>query len=279
MKLGGSLERRRGRRRFRSTFDGEASGRGVHVSQKVLITGGALVVFGWIVGYVLSTQVLFPAPPPPGDLYEVPDLRGLALATARERLEGSRLTLGEVDSLQHPLVAQALILGQSPLPGQSARADTPVRVTVSLGPLRRAVPDVVRLDADRARIVLQTSGFLVSTDSTESELPRGRVVVVRPPPDSVVPLPARVTLLVSRGPPVVTMPLVLGLEEQEAITLLDSLGLVVSDVEEVFRFGRDRGIVVEQEPASEMELQRGSAIRLKVGRRGLEGGNNDPPPP
>ena len=279
MKLGGSLERRRGRRRFRSTFDGEARGRGIHVSPKVLITGGALVVFGWLVGYVLSTQVLFPAPPPPGDLYEVPDLRGLALATARERLEGSRLTLGEVDSLQHPLVAQALILGQSPLPGQSARADTPVRVTVSLGPLRRAVPDVVRLDADRARIVLQTSGFLVSTDSTESELPRGRVVVVRPPPDSVVPLPARVTLLVSRGPPVVTMPLVLGLEEQEAITLLDSLGLVVSEVEEVFRFGEDQGIVVEQAPPSDSVLVRGSPVWLWVGRRGLEGGNNDPPPP
>ena len=279
MKLGGSLERRRGRRRFRSTFDGERSGRGIQVGSRTLVIGGALVVFGWIVGYLLSTQVLFPAPPPPGDLYEVPDLRGLALATARERLAGSRLTLGEVDSLQHPSVAEGLILGQSPLPGQSARADTPVRVTVSLGPQRRAVPNVARLDADRARLVLQTSGFLVSTDSAESELPRGRVVEMRPPPDSVVPLPARVTLLVSRGPPVATMPLVLGLEEQEAITLLDSLGFVVADVEEVFRFGRDQGIVVEQAPPSDSVLVRGSPVWLKVGRRGLEEGNNDPPRP
>lgn len=276
MKLGGSLERRRGRRRFRSTLEGERGGRGIHVGGRTLLIGGGLVVLGWLVGYLLATQLLFPAPPPPGDLFEVPDLRGLPLATARERLAGSRLTLGEVDSLQHPSVTESLILGQSPLPGQVARAETPVRVTVSLGPQRRAVPDVVRLDAERARIVLQTSGFLVSTDSAESELPRGRVVDMRPPPDSVVPLPARVTLLVSRGPPVVRMPLVLGLEEQEAVMLLDSLGLVVSDVEEVFRFGRDRGIVVEQEPASDMELQRGSAVRLKVGRRGVEGGNNDP---
>jgi serine/threonine-protein kinase len=102
---------------------------------------------------------------------------------------------------------------------------------------------------------------------------------MRPPPDSVVTLPAQVTLLVSRGPPVVTMPLVLGLEEREAIALLDTLGLVVSDIEEVFRFGRDQGIVVEQEPASEIELQRGGTVRLKVGRRGVERGNNDPTRP
>jgi serine/threonine-protein kinase len=233
------------------------------------------VVFGWLTGYLVSTRVLFPAPPPPGDLFEVPDLRGLALVTARERLAGSRLELGPIDSLQHPSVAESLILGQSPLPGQIARAGSPVRLTVSLGPQRRAVPDVVRLDADRARIVLQTSGFLVSTDSVESELPRGRVVEVSPPPDSMVALPVRVTLRVSRGPPVITMPLVLGMEEREALMLLDSLGLVVSDVEEVFRYGRDQGVVVEQEPASDMELQRGSPVRLQVGRRGLERGNDD----
>jgi beta-lactam-binding protein with PASTA domain len=75
------------------------------------------------------------------------------------------------------------------------------------------------------------------------------------------------------------MPLVLGLEEQDAITLLDSLGFVVADVEEVFRFGRDQGIVVEQAPPSDSVLVRGSPVWLKVGRRGLEGGNNDPPRP
>ena len=279
MKLGGSLERRRGRRRFRSFDPNQPGSAGVAVNPRVLAAGAGLVVLGWFVGYLLSTRVLFPAPPPPGDLFEVPDLRGLALTSARERLAGARLTLGAVDSLLHPTVAETLILGQSPLPGQVARADSPVRVTISLGPQRRPVPDVVDLESDRASIVLQTSGFLVSTDSIESELPRGRVVGVSPPPDSVVPLPARVTMRVSTGPPVINMPLVLGLEEQEAMSLLDSLGLRVAEVEEVFRYGRDQGIVVEQEPASDIALQRGSPVRLKVGRRGLDRGNNDPGSP
>jgi serine/threonine-protein kinase len=123
--------------------------------------------------------------------------------------------------------------------------------------------------------MLETSGFEVRTDTAESEEPRGRIVDIAPKPGEMVALPGRIRLTVSAGPPVVTMPLVLGLEEAAAVSMLDSLGLVVSDVEEVFRFGRDQGIVVEQEPASEAELERGGSVRLKIGRRGLDGGNNE----
>ena len=116
--------------------------------------------------------------------------------------------------------------------------------------------------------MLQTSGFVVSVDSAESDLPRGRVVDIDPPPDSVVALPAEIRLIVSTGPPLVSMPLVLGMEEAAAIAMLDSLGLVVGTVEEVFRFGRDQGIVVEQEPPADTALEPGSQVRLAVGRRG-----------
>lgn len=271
MKLGGSLARNRRRRGAdaappepsaspdrRSPFDG----------RRLFVAVLGLAAVGWLAGYLLSTVVLFPAPPPPGDLFEVPDVRGLGLASASERLAGARLQLGPVDSLSHPEAPAGLVLGQSPLAGQVARPDTPVRVTVSRGPQMRSIPDVRRLMEDRARIVLQSSGFIVEVDTAEAEQPRGSVIDVSPPPDSVVALPARVSLVVSAGPPLVTMPFVLGLQEASAVALLDSLGLVVSEVEEVFRFGRDQGIVVEQEPPADTELQRGTSVRLAVGRRG-----------
>jgi beta-lactam-binding protein with PASTA domain len=279
MKLGTSLERSR-RRRRRHGADSEEStessllgrlwtrSRGWRVLLEAVL---GLALLGWIVGYQLATRVFFPAPPPPGDLFTVPDVRGLGLASANERLAGAGLTMGQVDSLHHPTAAAGLILGQSPLAGQVAPPTTTVRVTISLGPQMRSIPDVVRLDENRARIVLEASGFIVNVDTLEAEEPRGRVVAVDPPPDSVVALPASVRLVVSAGPPLVTMPFVLGLEQVEAQLLLDSLGLVISDVEEVFRFGRDQGIVVEQEPAADTQLRRGSGVRLKVGRRGRDG--------
>jgi serine/threonine-protein kinase len=272
MKLGGSLERRR--RRSRQP-DRPGTGGGPRIDGEILLKAAGIALVGWAAGYLLSTRVLFPAPPPPGDLNEVPDVRGLELAGAEETLAEAGLELGGVDSLLHPSVPENVILGQAPLPGQVARPGSPVRVTISLGPQRRAVPDVAGVHEDRARIVLETSGFLVSIDSVESEEPRGRVVEVSPTPGQQVVLPGQVRLTVSMGPPVITMPLVLGLTEEEAVTMLDSLGLIVEPVEEVFRFGRDQGIVVEQEPASDAELQRGTPVRLKVGRRGLDRGNND----
>ena len=230
MKLGGSLERsRKGRRRRRSSTDGAG---------RLVLWLVGLALGGWFFGWLLATQVVFPAPPPPGDLFEVPDVRGLRLARASERLAGGQLEMGGVDSILHPTVPEGVILGQSPL---------------------------------RARIVLETTGFVVTTDSVESDVPRGRVVQVRPAVDSVLALPAEVRLAVSTGPPVVIMPLVLGLEEEAALATLDSLGLVVGEIEEVFRFGRDQGIVVEQEPAADTELERGAAVRLAVGRRSGRG--------
>jgi hypothetical protein len=140
VKLGGSLERRRGRRR---SAGGEEEGRfSLDFGRGVFVALAAVVLGGWFLGYVVSTQFLFPAPPPPDNLREVPNVRGVGIGTAGERLAGAGLTLGPVDSLLHPSVSSGLVLGQSPLPGQVARPDTPVRVTISLGPQTRAVPDV-----------------------------------------------------------------------------------------------------------------------------------------
>lgn len=272
MRLGGSLARsRRGRRKRPAKVSRESKKldwRFPVLGSNFFAALGGLAILGWTGGYVISTQLLFPAPPPPGDLFDVPDIRGLGLASARERLAGAGLELGVIDSLLHPSIPATLIVGQSPLAGQVARPASPVRVTVSLGPQMRSVPDVTTLDEDRARILLESSGFVVSIATAHAQMPRGRVVEIVPPADTIVALPAGIRMVVSLGPPLVSMPSVLGLAEEEAVQLLDSLGLVVSDVREVFRFGRDQGIVVEQEPAADSELERGSEVQLSVGRRG-----------
>lgn len=280
MRLGGSLRRTRsggggGRKRTPGpTGKGKRSGKGRAASAgaggwpRLVLGAVGLALLGWGVGYGVSTQIVFPAAPPPADLVEVPDLRGVGVTTAGERLAGAGLALGMVDSIRHPSVSRDVILGQSPLPGQLAFPGTDVRVTRSLGPQMRPVPDVVRVDASRARIILETAGFVVHMDSVDAEIPRGRVVGTRPAAEEVLALPAEIRLRVSRGPPLVPMPLLLGLEEGEAMAVLDSLGLVVGEVEEVFRFGRDQGVVVEQEPPADTPMERGSAVRLAVGRRG-----------
>ena len=278
MKLGSSLRRRRGQRRAKPVA---GSGAGSRFDRLVTRLRGIDRRVGWatgvslaglMFGYLTATQLLFPAPPPPGELHTVPDTRGMTVAEAEAAILESGLESGELDRLSHPTVDSGRVVGQAPLPGQLAAPRRPVRLTVSLGAERGRVPEVMRLRADRAESVLEATGLVVQVDSVESRLPRGRVVAVLPVEGTEVTLPSEVRLTVSLGPPTVLTPVLLGLSERQARDTLAALGLTVTSVEEVFRFGRDQGRVVGQEPPPDRRLERGDGVRLLVGRRGRGGG-------
>lgn len=268
MQLGSSLARRR--RRGRSGGGGKpprySPGSDAFNPRTLLLVVG-LGLAGSFLGYLLATLVFFPAAPPPSDLEEVPRLQGLQVDEARSRLDDAGLSLAALEYLRHPQVDSGSIMGQSPLAGQLSLPGDSVRVTVSLGPERREIPSVRQLRSDRAVALLEATGFGVDVDSLESEEPRGAVLQIVPSEGTEVSLPSDVRIEVSLGPPAVFMPDVLQLAEEEARDTLTALGLIVEDVEEVFRFGRDQGRVVSQDPPPATELERGSSVRLIVGRR------------
>ena len=219
----------------------------------------------WIVGYLFATRLLFPAAPLPSGFVAVPDLGGVEAAAAQALLAQGDLELGAVDSLHHPEMAEGRIFAQSPLPGQAALAGAAVRVTISDGPLTRTVPDVRGISGESANALLAGTGFGVVSDTTSSDLARGRVVGTEPEAGTALNLPGRVTMILSSGPPPFPMPSVVGMPQADAITLLDSLRLVVAEVREVFRFGFDRGLVVIQEPAAGTEVRKGDQVLLGIG--------------
>jgi len=269
VRLGSSIRRRRFGGEGDSPSERSKSWTGLpRIPWREVVVVSVIGGLGLASGYIFSTRVLFPAPPPPGDLREVPNLTGTEPGEAGTLIREAGLTLVGIDSLRHPTVAEGIVLGQNPLPGQLALAGDSVNVTVSLGPEVRPVPDVLRLRGERAVMVLEATGFTVAVDSAEGDVPAGLVVRIEPPPETEIALPAEVFVTVSLGPPQVEMPLLVGLTEEEAREILEALGLVVSEVETRFRFGMDQGRVVEQAPPAESMVEQGSAVRLVVGRRG-----------
>lgn len=274
MRLGSSLQRRRGGSGKESAASGRPrrrrGRRGSDFPDFPFAFVGRLVAVsaaGALLGYLVATRLLFPAPPPPAELLSVPDLRGQDLGGAAAAAESAGLVLGRVEYLSHPQADSGAVLGQSPLPGQLASPGDSVRVTLSLGPERRAVPAVSGIRTDRAVALLEATGFTVEVDSVESAEPRGRILRVHPEEGESMTLPGVVSLRVSLGPPSIPMPDLLGMDEGAARDSLQVLGLVVSEVEETFRFGRDQGRVVSQDPPAGEEVEPGTAVRLVVGRR------------
>ena len=270
MKLGGSLKRRRGSGGGSSPKkrDENAEHALSHEPWKLAGRTAALGAVGLLFGYVVATQILFRKPAPPKDLVSVPDLQGLTVEKAHQRLTDEGLVLGDVEALRHPSLDSGVVVGQGPLGGQLVKPGATVRVTISLGPQRQPVPDVSRLALDRAINLLQTTGFRVTVDSADSELPMGSVIAVTPDVGTVLPVPSDVKLSVSRGPAMVPMPYLLGLTQEAATDSLKVVGLSVQAVDTVFRFGRDQGLVVDQLPPADSLIARGSGVHLSVGRKG-----------
>ncbi len=287
MRLGGSIRRRRrsGSGLFREPLPLPGWSRvllgwikGVFAPLKDPWTLGALAglaLIGFGIGYLFSTRVVYPTPPPPGDLSAVPRLLGEMPDGVADTLNTLGLTLRPVDSVSHPTIPEGGIVGQSPLPGQLSLVGDTILVTLSTGPEQRPVPDVLALSADRARTILETAGFVVTVDSVPSRDPRGEVVRMSPEAGTEATIPMGVTLAVSLGPPQFEMPLLLGLSEEDAVALLDSLGLAVGEIETRFRFGRDQGLVVEQSPPARTMVRQGASVRLVVGRRGSNSGTQE----
>jgi beta-lactam-binding protein with PASTA domain len=270
MKLGSSIRRRRVRSDGRFKWPGKkvwlAIGR-IQLTPGVGYVAGGVLIFGFLFGYLTTTRLVFPMPAPAGDLFVVPDVRGLDRAVALATVDSAGMHATVTDSFRHPTALNGEVLGQSPLAGQLSTATGSIALTVSLGPVRMPVPDVVRLGLPSARTVLEASGFVVVVDTLVSELPTGQVVEVSPEAGTEVALPMEIVVYISTGPPLIPMPLLLGIEQANAEILLDSLDFELAEIETRFRFGRDQGRVVEQFPPPDSLVRPGSRVNLVVGRR------------
>jgi beta-lactam-binding protein with PASTA domain len=225
------------------------------------ILGVGLV--GFLLGYAL-TALLFLGDGNRDPVVTVPDLRELAIDAARRQAERAGLGVEVGDSLPHASAPAGRVLVQSPLPGREVAPNAAIRVILSTGPERRAIPVVGSLTRQQAERVLSASGFQVQVEEVPNPLPAGRVVGVDPAVGTEVRVPSVVRLRVSAGPPLVAVPDLAGLNEVDARRVLESAGLQLGEVE--FEFGGfDAAEAVRlQDPLPGDSIRQGQAVRVWI---------------
>ncbi|HJU75902.1 MAG TPA: PASTA domain-containing protein [Gemmatimonadaceae bacterium] len=198
-----------------------------------------------------------------------PDLAGMSLEEARHLLDsvGLRFSLGE----ERPSadVPRNGVLGQQPAAGRSVQRLTVVRVDVSAGPRQIRIPTVAGLTLEDARKVLSDSGLSAGGVQNEgSTAPRGEVLRTKPDAGRFVGEGAAVELIVSTGPPDLTMPDVIGRSPGDAVAVLNQLGISRVRVQ-----GNDSTtaglemVVVSQQPAAGSGIRTTDRIVLRVSPR------------
>ncbi len=195
------------------------------------------------------------------------DLAGLPFSEASAELAAVGLGVGGVERRYDEEVPAEHVISLGP--------DTPVRIQkrnfvgliVSDGPAPRTVPDVVGSTEEEARSAIEGIGLVVAVaDPAFSEtVDEGRVISATPTPGKALARGDTVSIVVSKGPPLVTVPDVKGLSVDEAEAKLEAVGLQVSGTK-----GSTRRDVTRTDPAAGTEVKPGSRVGLVTSGAGAD---------
>ncbi len=138
-----------------------------------------------------------------------------------------------------------------------------VALAVALGSGQVRVPNVGGLTRNRATDALRHSGLHATFASGFSSAARGRAIAQHPAAGVRVNSGATVTVVLSGGPPPVTVPNVVGASTGTAQTALGQAHLG-SGVQSIAAPGSTPGTVMSQSPSAGARVGRGSVVELSV---------------
>ena len=201
----------------------------------------------------------------PGSI-TVPDLVGRTESAARQALQIAALTVGTVTQEASSTVPAGTVIRQNPPAGVLVTSGSQVNLVVSSGPAPVNVPNVVGLSQSAAAIALQRAGLTLGTvtQETSATAPAGTVIRQNPAAGTAVLSGSAVGLVLSSGPPLVSVPNVVGQSQREAAATLAAVKLTVGQVIQQSSATVPAGIVISQRPTAGAAVPSGSAVDLVV---------------
>ena len=194
----------------------------------------------------------------------VPDIVGMTEEEARTAITDAGFTPDPQPTQPSADVPAGSIIEQSPAGGEMAPKGSAISYVVSRGVETGQVPNVIGLKGTTAKANLEAAGFTVTVqEDYSSSIAAGIVISQNPNAGLTVGAGAEVVITVSKGtqPSLVTVPDVVGENYKTATSKLKALGFKV-DV--TFEPDTNNGTVLDQDPPSGTQLEKGSTISLIV---------------
>jgi eukaryotic-like serine/threonine-protein kinase len=196
---------------------------------------------------------------------DVPRVVGDDFEQAIRRLDEAGLDWERVDVFSEAPVGQ--VVAQDPQAGASVAEGTTVTLRVSQGVETVAVPDVLLQTQQSASQELSDNGFDVAVvEAPSDEVEAGLVSAQDPAPNAQAQPGSTVQITVSTGPENVPVPNVLEMDEESAIQTLEGGGFSVDVQDEEVQDPNLDGVVLDQSPAPDEEVEPGSEVTIVVGR-------------
>jgi beta-lactam-binding protein with PASTA domain/predicted Ser/Thr protein kinase len=222
------------------------------------IVVGIAVLLGALAGLVLTRDTTT----------NVPDVTGQQLSVSIDLLQQSGFDVGKITHVQRQ-TPQNLVLEQDPI--RSASLDCAflsffcskpkVDLTVSAGPGRAKVPRLTGLSRSEAKRTLVKAGFgaLFETASSKT-VAAGDVISTDPPGGTTAKRGSAVTVTISSGPRLVTVPPLVGRSSDAAKQAIRGRGLNYSVTRQESQ--KPSGEVISQSPNAGKRVAVGSTVSI-----------------
>jgi eukaryotic-like serine/threonine-protein kinase len=193
----------------------------------------------------------------------VPQVVGDSLQTATATLQNDGFNPNIINvTTNRPA---GIVIHQDPQPGVKADDGATVTLTVSQGPGNATVPSVTDLPQKKAEQLIKQQRLKVGRIASESSdtVPAGSATRTEPGAGVSVPVGSAVTLFISKGRPLVTVPDVRGLSQSTAEATLKSAGFSVATSTQVST-STSPGDVINQDPAGATQVTPGSTVSIVI---------------
>lgn len=201
-----------------------------------------------------------------GKTVEVPDIKGKTTDEAKTALEKLDLVLEVEKEVYNADVEAGLIITQNPESGKELQSGKTVKVTVSKGVKTGTIPSVIGLSETEAVKAIEAANFVVGEIKREYNSNYNAEIVfqMNPNGNTTANEGTKVTIYVSKGEDLVTVPSVVGQTEADAKSTITNAGLTVGTITHETSTDYAKGMVMKQSPTDGNQVSKGSEIAIVV---------------
>lgn len=196
----------------------------------------------------------------------VPDLTGMSLLEAQLVIADAELVLGDVTYREdYPAgIEDGQVFDQDPDFDSKVRKGALISLVVA-GSELVDVPNVEGLGESEAVTALRDAGFELGTVEREfnADIDAGLVIKQVPGAGTQAPLGAPITLTVSKGKQIASVPSLVGMTQEDATTALEEVGLAVV-VEQASSDSVAEGDVISQSLAAGVSVEANTQVTIVV---------------
>ena len=222
---------------------------------------------GFLLAYAIVGFIVFPKSSRTNEV-AVPNVSGLPFEQAKHILTDSGFVAQRGEQRYETNVPAGTVLGQSPAPQTVHPRGARVLLDLSRGQRTVDVPTINGLTQQQAELTLTNSGLdLGDVVMMDSPSPRGTVLNSFPAAGVRVPAASAISITVSAGPGLVTIPDVTGQSYAAARSLLEQLGFQVAPARDDSASQALAGTVIAQDPLPTRAVAAGSVVTLTVANK------------